>query len=554
MLIELSESEFSAINEIAKDGISDLQVAANRLGLDRDDVLSAAVRYLVTLSRNSADELSGLLADVNASPREILNQAFAMDRENQAEFFVPRLIELNSLFVDQARAEDLGATITRVIDYSPRHDSRSEAPPPKHSRRSVREKLQTFKPEQIIGTRFVLEQRIGFGGFAWVWRATDRATGTPVAVKLQGPPGAHSDCRTEAELLLACQHPNVVPVYSWGDVDDDINFLALRLCRGDLERLTSAQPLPVNKVAFVIASIAAALEFVHGQGVIHRDIKPANVLIDEAGRPYLSDFGLATTVELAAAGDMMAGTMGYASPEQMRGEPLDKRSDIFSLGVVLYELLARQRFFARPKNVAFRTAAYLYMAQFDGGTLRHPAECNPDVPIALKAVCLRAMAVNPDDRFASASEFLDALREFVPVSADLLPTISAEFRERIVWNDGVDVYAAVDASIGYLALARETGSIEAEATAFANLGESMRRLGKDQRAMEMLNNSLRMAREQGNLRLAGDVLWSLSKLHHQLGNRGAALESAQDAAAVLQRTGSSRTHAVLEWLHAHAPT
>jgi serine/threonine-protein kinase len=208
--------------------------------------------------------------------------------------------------------------------------------------------------------------------------------------------------RREARAVAALDHPNVVPLYEAGEENGTV-FIVTRWVEGtELGMLLHREgPLDPATAARTAAQIAAALELAHEKGLVHRDVKPSNVIVTPEGHVYLTDFGLAKRAETAAgltAGDQMLGTVDYVAPEQIEGSEPDARSDMYSLGCVLYEMLAGEAPFAAHKGG---------MAKMWAAVNAEPqpiSERRPDVPPALDAVMRKAMSKNPDDR-PTAAEF-----------------------------------------------------------------------------------------------------------------------------------------------------
>jgi serine/threonine protein kinase len=256
---------------------------------------------------------------------------------------------------------------------------------------------------------FIPVRLVGQGGFGQVWEAIDDKHRRRVAVKVARRPtpveAADSYLR-EARTLARLDHPNVVPVYDSGLTQDRRGFLVSKFVSGGgLDRRLAGGPLGPEQAAQLAAALADGLQHAHERGVVHRDVKPANVLLDRDGRPLLIDFGLALwSGEPDCA---YCGTPAYMSPEQARGgAPLTAQSDVFSLGVVLYELLTGRRPFEGRTLDDLRDAVL--------GQAAVPVRArNPRVPGPLAAACARAMAKGLGERFGSAADFAAELRCFL---------------------------------------------------------------------------------------------------------------------------------------------
>jgi serine/threonine protein kinase len=235
---------------------------------------------------------------------------------------------------------------------------------------------------------------LGRGGAGVVYRATHPAREGPVALKLIAPRPSWRDeaqerFEREARLAAAVAHRGILPVYETGR-HDGRPFVAMKLEQGDLARLLREEGrLSAGRAVAVVTQIASALDAAHAHGLVHRDVKPSNVLLgEEEGeeRAYLADFGVARAA-FSGDGDAgeLVGTAGYASPEQIRGDPVDRRTDVYALGCLLYECLTGRLPFARSDSLA-RLWAHLH------DEAPAPSELVPALPRALDAVVRRALA------------------------------------------------------------------------------------------------------------------------------------------------------------------
>ena len=241
---------------------------------------------------------------------------------------------------------------------------------------------------------------------ARVYRATDRVLGRIVAVKVLAPNYARDQnfvqrFRREAQAAARMNHPGVVSVYDTGS-DDGIHYIVMEHVQGRslADVLRSERKLQPERAAEIAEAVAMALSFAHAQGIVHRDIKPGNIMITPSGEVKVMDFGIAratTSGDTLTQTATVLGTATYLSPEQAQGEPVDARSDIYSLGVVLYEMLTGQPPFAGDSAV---TVAYKHVREEPV----LPSRLNPEVPSGLEAVTMKCLAKNPDNRYQSADE------------------------------------------------------------------------------------------------------------------------------------------------------
>ncbi|MBC7640378.1 MAG: serine/threonine-protein kinase [Rhodoferax sp.] len=262
-------------------------------------------------------------------------------------------------------------------------------------------------PGLRVGGRYELTSRIAGGGMGEVWAARDDVLGRDVAVKVLR--GEHADdpaflarFRTEARHAASLSHPNIASVYDYGEVDG-VSYLVMELVPGEplSARLTRDGALAPAVAVPLLQQAATALQAAHAVGLVHRDVKPANLLITPQQQVKITDFGIARLGgddPVTRTGEVM-GTAQYLSPEQAMGQPATSASDVYSLGVVGYEMLAGRRPFEAESPVAIAMAH----------VSREPDPLPATVPAPLAAVVLAALAKAPADRPATAADFADAL-------------------------------------------------------------------------------------------------------------------------------------------------
>jgi serine/threonine-protein kinase len=276
-------------------------------------------------------------------------------------------------------------------------------------------------PGDLTGRRisgYQLDQELGRGGMAVVYRATDLRLGRTVAVKVLAPELTRNEVfrkrfAHESRVAASLDHPHIVPVFEAGEADG-VLFIAMRYVHGrDLSGLLHRLgPLPPAQAVRIAAQVASALDAAHAHDLVHRDVKPGNVLVAEgtdADHPehvYLTDFGL-TKRTLALSGftavGQFVGTLDYVAPEQISGRPVDGRCDVYALGCVLHEMLTGAPPFRRDDDLAL-----LWAHQYDPPP---PASSlRPALPPAVDAVLARALAKAPDDRFDTCLDLVAALR------------------------------------------------------------------------------------------------------------------------------------------------
>jgi serine/threonine-protein kinase len=258
--------------------------------------------------------------------------------------------------------------------------------------------------DTLFDGRYMIVRKLGAGGMADVYLAEDQELGRRVAIKILNDRHANDNqfierFRREAKNAAALNHPNIVSIYDRGEAEDTY-YIAMEYLDGRTlkELVVGRGPAPVNVAVEYARQILSALRFAHRHGIVHRDIKPHNVLVDREGRVKVTDFGIARagTSQMTEAGSIV-GTAQYLSPEQARGAEVDQRSDLYSLGIVLYELLTGQTPFDgdTPVEIAMKHLS---------ATPRPPSQIRRDVQRDLDMVVMRALAKDPEARYQSAEE------------------------------------------------------------------------------------------------------------------------------------------------------
>jgi serine/threonine protein kinase len=267
--------------------------------------------------------------------------------------------------------------------------------------------------DQLIGQtlgRYRITEALGEGGMAQVFKAFQPGLERVVAVKVL-PEYYMRDERflarfqREAQAIAHLSHPNILPVYDFGR-EGDLTYIVMQYVDGGTLKDLLDDELPYERIGDLLGQAADALDYAHGQGILHRDVKPSNMLIERRQRVLLSDFGLAKMVgdqESITATGVGIGTPAYMSPEQGQGEGVDARTDVYALGVILYEMVTGR--------VPFRAETPMaVIIKHVTAPLPLPRSINPAVPKSVEAVILKALAKDKEDRYASAGAMMTAFK------------------------------------------------------------------------------------------------------------------------------------------------
>ena len=279
--------------------------------------------------------------------------------------------------------------------------------------------MDQLQPGQTLGPYRILSQ-IGQGGMATVYKAYQPSMDRNVAVKvlpgqLAQSPEFTQRFQQEARIIARLEHAHILPVFDYGESEGITYFVMRLLDAGTLkDKMQDGRPLSLSEIDRLFTQLADALSYAHSQGVVHRDLKPANALIDSRGNLFLTDFGIAKILESASPRltqtDAIMGTPAYISPEQAQAQTVDQRSDIYSLGIILYEMVTGRVPYTADTPLAVILKHVTH-------PLPLPSSVKPDIPETIERVLLKALAKNPDDRFATVNDFLAAWKMALDVKA-----------------------------------------------------------------------------------------------------------------------------------------
>jgi serine/threonine-protein kinase len=284
--------------------------------------------------------------------------------------------------------------------------------------------MEQLQPGQMLGAYRIIEQ-VGEGGMATVYKAHQTSMDRHVAIKVLPLELAKNDefvqrFQQEARIIAKLEHPHILPVFDYGEENGIVYFAMRYLDTGTLKDKLLSETLSLDEVNNIFIQLAGALGYAHAQGVVHRDLKPANVLVDANGNLFLTDFGIAKILESASPSltqtSAVMGTPTYISPEQASALPIDQRTDIYSLGVMLYEMVTGQVPFVAdtPLGVIIK-----HLSE----PLPLPSLVNPEISPAIEQVLLKALAKETQDRFSNVAEFASAWKQALQ-GVDVSPDIS----------------------------------------------------------------------------------------------------------------------------------
>jgi serine/threonine-protein kinase len=300
----------------------------------------------------------------------------------------------------------------------------------------------TIAPGATLGPYRIIDQ-IGHGGMATVYKAYHAALDRYVAIKVLNPaikddPNFLSRFQREARIVAKLDHPNIVPIFDFA-IHEDTPYLVMRYIEGKpLKAILRGAPLSLTQTLILIRPVVTALDYAHARGVLHRDIKPSNIIIGQDGQIYLADFGLARMMQSATSTlsqDSLIGTPQYLAPEQAKNDPTDARTDVYALGVVLFEMLTgRVPFSADTPYAIIHDQIYTSPPP--------PSSINPDLSSDLDQVILTALAKDPNARFANVLDLFTALEKAAGIPSSELSELRSN-QTRIFKLDNPRVLAVI---------------------------------------------------------------------------------------------------------------
>jgi serine/threonine protein kinase/DNA-binding LacI/PurR family transcriptional regulator len=275
-----------------------------------------------------------------------------------------------------------------------------------------------MQPDSLIGRQlgdFRIEARIGRGGMAKIYRAYQASVQRYVAVKIISTDMAEEPdlnifrerFAREVKVIASLEHTHILPIYDYGIVDDTAYLVMRLLDGGSLSDLIAEEAVTMERAGEIFSQLGRGLAYAHSKGIIHRDLKPANVLFSSTGDAYLTDFGLAKWVEGTSAltqSGKIVGTPAYMAPEQLRGEPIDQRADIYSMGIILYQMVTGELPFDSDSG---DVVSIIYQHLEKEPPLPHLL--NPEVPPAVEAVIMKALSKDPAQRYQHILQMVDDL-------------------------------------------------------------------------------------------------------------------------------------------------
>ena len=376
----------------------------------------------------------------------------------------------------------------------------------------------------MIGTKlgpYEITEEIGKGGMATVFRAYQPSMDRHVAVKvirasLLGDAVGRDRFQREARLIAKLEHPHLLPIYDFDGAHDPPYIVMRFLEGGTLKQVMEADPLPSEEMLYLLKQVASALDYAHRQGVVHRDLKPSNIMIDREGNAFIADFGIARVSDapkdLTGTGNVI-GTPGYMAPEQARGQAeVDGRADVYSLGVIVYELLAGRGPFERASPLEELMAH----VQEPVPDIR---EANPELGAEVNRVIQRALAKGKDERYPTAGELVSDLAGALKKQASNAPAQLRSLTQSFAAEQLVALQAQPSEATTPSDVQRQMTALYMDVTDFAELLYETEETDRVQRAVDRLWHTFQAIAEEhgGNLESrtgeAGLLLWGKAEAH-----------------------------------------
>jgi len=351
---------------------------------------------------------------------------------------------------------------------------------------------------QVFG-RYRVTGELGRGAMGSVYRAMDPLIEREVAVKTLQANAPENDLLNargrflrEAKSAGRLNHPNIVTIFDVGE-QDGVAYIAMEVLEGRTLReiLREREPLPAATIADIVAQVADGLDHAHDLGIVHRDVKPANIVVGTGGRAKLTDFGVAyiPLSSLTQTGTAL-GSPRYMSPEQVTGQPIDPRSDIFSLGVVLYEMLVGVTPFAPPGD----NSVYSVMNRIAGEAHRPVTDIDPGIPAAFDRILDRALAKATEERYPRAADMASELRQFLETSAATAEADRAVVMPRSDLLQPADASEAASATSQPVSVSHDPD--KTDSTLLAEFESFARSLGDEEQARIKAEEEARLRREE----------------------------------------------------------
>ena len=549
---ELDRNRFALLRAAIRGEVTDFQSLVAELGIGVSEHLPTQIVRYVT-SESYAGDVADVMEELGVVPERVLDDAYEMDFAAPDEQLVEKLLaKAGNALLPEKSPDELSASV--AIQRPSWPSTQTWMPSAREIRREQASPDHEILSPRFVASRYWLQRPIGEGAFAVVYRCFDTTTECHVAVKvisrdpfspgemppdvdvaetamsLQPSDAAFMPRRSlrEAWLMASLHHKGILPVYDWGRLPNGHKYLVTKMCRFDLRRRLAESPLTFHTCCDVALQIAETLDYIHKQGIVHRDVKPANILFGEDGRVFLGDFGLAVTFDDDRRG--FAGTPGYMSPEQLGGTWFDGRSDMYSLGITLYQVTTGE--------LPFRGPLERVMEAIQQETPRRPRLLVRDIPPRLEDVIMTAIAKNVSDRYRTAGvmarDLRDVLRSGVLGLSDAAGTPGAQQGES-------NAYSLLEMSRTLLSQAHSAGTPKEVAKSLEGVAASYAALRNSKGALVYWSQARSQYAADGDREGEANMCWQMSQAFHDLGEKLEAIEFAKLAIQLFESIDSPRT-------------